>query len=97
MENNSFNVAVLGAGNIGSAVVARLMDLDKGIVGLDVKKILVRDTKKSRDISKDLFTDNFDEILNDESIDLVIEVLGGIDPGKAVSYTHLTLPTNGTV
>ena len=32
MENNSFNVAVLGAGNIGSAVVARLMDLDKGIV-----------------------------------------------------------------
>ena len=30
MENNSFNVAVLGAGNIGSAVVAGLMDLDKG-------------------------------------------------------------------
>ena len=82
MENNSFNVAVLGAGNIGSAVVARLMDLDKGIVGLNVKKILVRDTKKSRDISKDLLTDNFDEILNDDSIDLVIEVLGGIDPGK---------------
>ena len=34
MENNTFNVAVLGAGNIGSAVVARLMDLDKEIVGL---------------------------------------------------------------
>ena len=82
MENNSFNVAVLGAGNIGSAVVTRLMDIDKEIVGLNVKKILVRDTKKSRDISKDLLTDNFDEILNDDSIDLVIEVLGGIDPGK---------------
>ena len=65
MENNSFNVAVLGAGNIGSAVVARLMDLDKGIVRLNVKKILVRDTKKGRDISKDLLTDNFDSILND--------------------------------
>ena len=50
MENNSFNVAVLGAGNIGSAVVTRLMDIDKEIVGLNVKKILVRDTKKSRDI-----------------------------------------------
>ena len=62
MENNTFNVAVLGAGNIGSAVVARLMDLDKGIVRLNVKKILVRDTKKGRDISKDLLTDNFDEI-----------------------------------
>jgi len=43
MENNTFNVAVLGAGNIGSAVVARLMDLDKGIVGLNVKKVLVKD------------------------------------------------------
>ena len=69
MENNSFNVAVLGAGNIGSAVVARLMDLDKGIVGLNVKKILVRDTKKSRDISKDLLTDNFDEILTFSSLE----------------------------
>ena len=43
MENNSFNVSVLGAGNIGSAVVTRLMDIDKEIVGLNVKKILVRD------------------------------------------------------
>ena len=82
MENNTFNVAVLGAGNIGSAVVARLMDLDKGIVGLNVKKVLVKDKGKKRDISEDIITDNFDDILNDDSIDLVIEVLGGIDPGK---------------
>jgi len=27
-------------------------------------------------------TDNFDDILNDDSIDLVIEVLGGVEPGK---------------
>ena len=66
MENNSFNVAVLGAGNIGSAVVTRLINLDKGIVGLNVKKILVRDTKKDRNISKDLLTDSFYEILNDD-------------------------------
>ncbi len=33
-------------------------------------------------MSKDLLTDNFDDILNDDSIDLVIEVLGGVDPGK---------------
>ena len=32
MENNTFNVAVLGAGNIGSAVVARLMDLDLSLI-----------------------------------------------------------------
>ena len=86
MENNTFNVAVLGAGNIGSAVIARLMDLDKGIVGLNVKKVLVADKSKKRDFSSDILTDSFDDILNDDSIDLVIEVLGGVDP---VSYTHL--------
>ena len=82
MENNTFNVAVLGAGNIGSAVVARLMDLDKEIVGLNVKKVLVKDKDKKRDISSDIITNNFDDILNDDSINLVIEVLGGVEPGK---------------
>ena len=29
MENNSYAVAVLGAGNIGSAVISRLQNLEK--------------------------------------------------------------------
>ncbi len=82
MENKIFNVAVMGAGNIGSVVISRLMDLDKGIVGLNVKRVLVKDKSKKREISDDILTDNFDDILNDDSIDLVIEVLGGVDPGK---------------
>ena len=82
MENKTFNVAVMGAGNIGSAVISRLMNLDKGIVGLNVKRVLVKDKSKKREISDDILTDNFDDILNDDSIDLVIEVLGGVDPGK---------------
>ena len=53
MENKSFNVAVLGAGNIGSAVVTRLMNLDKEIVELNVVKVLVKDTsKKERSLVK---------------------------------------------
>ena len=82
MENKTFNVAVMGAGNIGSAVISRLMNLDKGIVGLNVKRVLVKDKSKKRDISNEILTENFDDILNDDSIDLVIEVLGGVDPGK---------------
>ena len=82
MENNSYAVAVLGAGNIGSAVISRLQDLDNDIVQLFIKKVLVTDLSKDREIDKELLTDNFDEILNDDSIDLVIEVLGGIDPGR---------------
>ena len=82
MQNNTFSIAVLGAGNIGSAVLTRLQELDDKVLKLDLKKVLVSDTSKDRGVSKDLFTDNFDDILNDDSIDLVIEVLGGVDPGK---------------
>lgn len=82
MENKSFNVAVLGAGNIGSAVVTRLINLDKEIVELNVAKVLVKDTSKKREISSEILTDDFTDILNDETIDLVIEVLGGVEPGK---------------
>ena len=80
MENNSYSVAVLGAGNIGSAVISRLQNLDNDIVQLVIKKVLVSDLSKDREVNEDLLTDNFEEILNDDSIDLVIEVLGGIDP-----------------
>ena len=82
MQNNRFSIAVLGAGNIGSAVLTRLEELDDKVLKLDLKKVLVSDTSKDRGVSKDLLTDNFDDILNDDSIDLVIEVLGGVDPGK---------------
>ena len=82
MQNKTFSIAVLGAGNIGSAVLTRLKELDHNVLNLDLKKVLVNDTSKDRGVSKDLLTDNFDDILNDDSIDLVIEVLGGVDPGK---------------
>ena len=82
MQNNTFSIAVLGAGNIGSAVLTRLQELDDKVLKLDLKKVLVSDTSKDRGVSKDLLTDNFDDILNDDSIDLVIEVIGGVDPGK---------------
>ena len=43
---------------------------------------LFMNTGKHREIEEGISTTNFEEILNDDSIDLVIEVLGGVDPGK---------------
>ena len=82
MKNNSYTVAVLGAGNIGAAVIDRLLSLDNEVVNLNLSKVLVSDISKDRDLEKNLLTDDFNEILNDESVELVIEVLGGVDPGK---------------
>ena len=82
MENNSYSVAVLGAGNIGSAVITRLQELDTDIVDINLSKVLVSDTSKDRDFDKSLLTEDIKEIADDDSIDLVIEVLGGVEPGK---------------
>ena len=82
MKNNSFTVAVLGAGNIGSAVIERLLDVDNEVIKLNLSKVLVSDLSKDRNLDSGLLTTDFNEILNDEKIDLVIEVLGGVDPGK---------------
>ena len=82
MKNNNYSIAVLGAGNIGATVIDRLLELDGELVNIDLKKVFVADTSKKRDFDSSLTTNSFEEILNDESIQIVIEVLGGLNPGK---------------
>ena len=89
MKNKSYNVAVLGSGNIGSAVISRLLHLDKDLLDINLSKVLVKDATKDRDFDKNLLTEDFNEIANDENIDLVIEVLGGVEPGKGYINTLL--------
>ena len=89
MKNKSYNVAVLGAGNIGSSVISRLLHLDKELLDINLSKVLVKDATKERDFDKNLLTEDFNEIANDENINLVIEVLGGIEPGKGYINTLL--------
>ena len=81
------NVALLGLGTVGSGVVKIIEEnrqqikdtLNKDIV---IKHILVRDTTKKRpiNISQYHLTEDINEILNDDDIDIVIEVMGGIEP-----------------
>ena len=63
MKNNSYSVAVLGAGNIGSAVIERLENLDNEIVEINLKSVLVSDISKERTFNNDVVTDNFEDIL----------------------------------
>lgn len=95
MNTSNFNIAVLGAGNIGSAVIERLFNMDNSLLDIKVKKVLVSDVNKDRSIDKGLLTDNIDDIINDKDIDIVIEVLGGIDPGK--EYIKSLLSTGKSV
>ena len=85
---NTIQIALLGAGTVGSGVVRTLAMNARTITGrsgahIEIKKILVRDAKKHRPEAEGIaLTDNFDEILNDEEISVVVEVMGGISPAK---------------
>ena len=86
---NEINIGLLGFGTVGSGV-AKIMhghqqDLQYKLgVEVTIKKVLVKDISKSRDteLSSDIFTNNLEEVLNDPSIDLIIEVMGGTNGAK---------------
>ena len=88
MGKNIIKAALLGAGTVGSGVYAlsgMLSDEMHENTGgmLEIKKVMVRDlTKKREDIPKEILTDSWEEILNDEEIQLVIEVMGGVEPAR---------------
>lgn len=87
-ERNVIEAALLGAGTVGSGVYAlaeMLKDemFQKTGASLEIKKVLVRNTKKDRPgIPKEIMTDNWQEILEDEEIQLVIELMGGVEPAR---------------
>ncbi|CAM3829185.1 MULTISPECIES: homoserine dehydrogenase [Bacillus] len=87
--NNVINVGVLGLGTVGSGVVHILKEhykkiaLDTGYE-VKVKTVVVRDLEKERDVCIDgiVVTSHVDEVLNDSNIDIVVEVMGGIEEAK---------------
>ena len=87
-KDNVIKAALLGAGTVGSGVYALCGMLEDEMIQkaggrLEIKKIMVRDLTKEREgIPQEVLTDNWDEILNDDEIQLVIEVMGGIEPAK---------------
>lgn len=77
----------MGAGTVGAALIGRLVaDRDairlKSGVDLEVKRVAVRDLAKERpfDLKKDRLTDDAMSVVTDPSIDVVVEVIGGLDP-----------------
>lgn len=85
---NTIKIALLGAGTVGSGVVRTLAMNAETITGrssarIEIKTILVRDAKKYRpELDGIVLTDNFDEILRDDEISVVVEVIGGITPAR---------------
>ena len=82
-------IALLGLGNVGRGVFTILQQNKDEIMKrsgyeIEVSKVLVRDVTKNRGVAvpEEVLTTDFEEILNDDSIKIVVEVMGGIDPAK---------------
>lgn len=76
-------VGIIGVGTVGASVANILRD-NKDIItaraGVEIEPVLgvVSNLNKDRDVSIKL-TDNVDEVLNDDSIDIVVELMGGVE------------------
>lgn len=80
-------IGLLGLGNIGTGTYKTLemnkVQITKATgLNLEISKILERDTTRERDITvcQEQFTQDPDEIFKNPDIDIVIELLGGIEP-----------------
>ena len=86
---NKVSVGLLGLGVVGSGIVQIINEHQEKLkhqlgVTVEVKRVLVRNLEKAREVDVDpaLLTVNPDDVLNDPEIDVVIEVMGGIDTAK---------------
>lgn len=84
-------IAVLGGGVVATGVVKVLTEkreefLSKYGFDINIKSVLVKNLDKQRHeyFYKFNITDNPDDIINDPEIDLVVEVIGGVEPAKTI-------------
>ena len=84
-RSDEVHVGILGLGTVGSGVLEYSRDLfstEKTGVTLKFPLALVRDKKKSRPQFGGQLCQDFQEIIEDERIDVVAELMGGIDPAR---------------
>mmetsp|Transcript_21205 Transcript_21205/g.44253 ORF Transcript_21205/g.44253 Transcript_21205/m.44253 type:complete len:479 (+) Transcript_21205:53-1489(+) len=96
------NLGIVGGGTVGGGIVEILesnRDLFTRMTGkeINVARLAVRDMGKPRDFdtpSSVVVSDNFQDILNDDSIDTVVEVMGGTTLAKDVVFDALKAGKN---
>ncbi|GMU77686.1 MAG: homoserine dehydrogenase [Acidimicrobiia bacterium] len=84
-------IGLLGCGNVGAALV-RLVDEHADIVAaragvrIEVARVAVRDLGRSREVklAASVFTDDPAAVVADPDVDVIVEVMGGVEPARAL-------------
>lgn len=83
--NRTVRVGLLGFGTVGSGAY-RMLNLNHEAIlrkvgfPFEITRIGIRDVSKPRDIASDLFTTDLMSIVDDPSIEVILELIGGVDP-----------------
>jgi homoserine dehydrogenase len=85
--DTSVGVGLLGAGTVGGALIRRLVNDREAIeaktgLALEVRRVAVRNQAKVRDfeLPDGVMTADPREVVDDPSVQLIVEVMGGRDP-----------------
>ena len=91
MSERIVRVGLLGCGTVGAATVRLLHEHADDIAGrtgcrLQVTRVAVRDPARARDVPLDgsAFTTDGASIVDDPDVDIVCELLGGIEPARTL-------------
>ena len=82
----AIGIGIAGAGTVGGSLVRRLVEGRAGVTSktgldLEVRRVIVRDTSKIRpSIPAELITDDILSLVSDPEINLIVEVMGGLEP-----------------
>ena len=87
---NEISIGLLGLGTVGEGVAKILHQHQQDLrhkLGADVtiKKVLIKNINKERTTTLDpsVFTTDINEILTDSSLDIIVEVMGGIEEARS--------------
>ncbi len=84
-----FKIGLLGLGTVGTGT-AKILLSPQGrhplIQELEIYRVGVRDISKTRDIniSPDILTTDLEAIATDPDVDIVIELIGGLEPARSL-------------
>jgi homoserine dehydrogenase len=96
MDGRPLKVALLGCGVVGSEVVRLLADHEGDLAArigapLELAGVAVRRAGRARDVPVDpgLFTTDAAELVRRPGVDIVVEVIGGIEPARSLILTAM--------
>ncbi len=94
--DSTVRIGLLGCGTVGAALVQLVADNGDAVAArsglrLEVTRVAVSDISRPRAVAlaPGVLTDDAAAVVSDPTIDLVVEVMGGVEPARALILTAL--------